>query len=128
MKLNNSIAGYISIIDHASEVVKHDTEVIKAHSVNHPDIADRLFSKTRYNIDRPIIIDIIWTSPECSFGLSKARGDRDTKTLAEYIPEYIKNHSRKDSYLYNNRLFMANTISKEQYNSNFFLIKNSIIQ
>lgn len=40
------------------------------------------------------------------------------------VLEYLKSHSKNDTYLYNNRLLFSRLITTEEYNNNHAFIKN----
>lgn len=44
--------------------------------------------------------------------------------VTKEILDYTRNHSRSESYLYNNRLFFSKLITAEEYNINRLFIKN----
>lgn len=44
--------------------------------------------------------------------------------VTKEVLEYTRTHTKKESYLYNNRLFFSKLITPEEYNINWMFIKN----
>lgn len=103
--------------------VNHDTNAIESHKENHPeaihlieDIRDmkvvlylaKVVAKIR--ADRPGVLIALWASLECT-NFSNAKGgkprDADSRSLAEFMPLYLK-HLKPDYFCIENvREFMS---------------------